>query len=195
MLWEIPHFSQPEVHLVLFVNVFKYMAFLWMQESRRGDHRWQEKAAKEVQMARNYQVAKDFNPDDLSQPISAITHTPPGLRYNLVSKGFTEAQNTLKDPCIQTVMNICAPSYDPVVIVEAALKVFCGQLHVGSPSDIGKRSQERMEDHIISTLHQECLHRDLDPNQQVDQRAMMPRPWPQWGATSGSSGHKEDSQK
>ena len=25
---EIPCFSQPEVHLVLFVNVFKYMAFL-----------------------------------------------------------------------------------------------------------------------------------------------------------------------
>ena len=56
MLWEIPHFSQPEVHLLLSVNVFKYMAFLQMQESRRGDHRWQEKAAKEVQMARNYQV-------------------------------------------------------------------------------------------------------------------------------------------
>ena len=32
MLWKIPHFSQPEVHLVLFVNVFKYMAFFWMQE-------------------------------------------------------------------------------------------------------------------------------------------------------------------
>ena len=64
-----------------------------MQESRRGDCREQEKAAKEVQMARNYQVAKDFDPDDLSQPISAITHTPPGLRYNLVSKGFTQAQN------------------------------------------------------------------------------------------------------
>ena len=118
MLWEIPHFSQPEVHLVLFVNIFKYMAFLWMQESRRGDHRQQEKTAKEVQMARNYQVAKNFDPDDPSQPISAITHTPPGLRYNLVSKGFTQAQNTLKDPYIQTVMNICAPSYNPVVIVE-----------------------------------------------------------------------------
>ena len=56
------------------------MAFLQMQESRRGDHRQQEKAAKEVQRAGNYQVAKDFDPDDLSQPISAITHTPPGLR-------------------------------------------------------------------------------------------------------------------
>ena len=87
MLWAIPHFSQPEVHLVLFVNLFKYMALLWMQESRRGDCRWEEKAAKEVQMAGNYQVAKDFDPDDPSQPISAITHTPPGLRYNLVSKG------------------------------------------------------------------------------------------------------------
>ena len=51
----------------------------------------QEKAAKEVQMARNYQVAKDFDPDDLSQPISAITCTPPGPWYNLVSKGFTQA--------------------------------------------------------------------------------------------------------
>ena len=73
-------------------------------------------------MARNYQVAKDFNPDDLSQPISAITHTPPGLRYNLVSKGFTQAWNTLKDPCIQTAMNVCAPSYDLVVIVECSFK-------------------------------------------------------------------------
>ena len=73
-------------------------------------------------------------------------------------------------------MNICAPSYDPVIIVEAALKVFHGDLCVGSPADIGERSQERIEDHIISTLHQECLHRDLDPNQWVDQRAMMPRP-------------------
>ena len=115
-------------------------------------------------MARNYQVAKDFNPDDQSQPIGTITHTPPGLRYNLVSKGFTQAQNTLKDPSIQTVMNVCAPSYDPVVIVEVALKVSHGELCVGSPADISERSQERMEDHIISTLHQECLHRDLDLN-------------------------------
>ena len=136
-----------------------------MQESRRGDHRHEEKAAKEVQMAGNYQVAKDFNPDDPSQPISAITHTSPGLRYNLVSKGATQARNTLKDPCIQTVMNICAPSYDPVVIVEAALKVFHGELRVGSPADISERAQERMEDHIISTLHQECLCRGIDPNQ------------------------------
>ena len=74
-------------------------------------------------MAGNYQVAKDFNPVDPSQPISAITHTPPGPRYNLMSKGFTQAQNTLEDPCIQTAMNICAPSYDPVVIVEAALSL------------------------------------------------------------------------
>ena len=90
--------------------------------SRRDDHRQEEKAAKEVQLAGNYQVAKDFDPDDTSQPISAITCTPPGLRYNLVSKGATQARNTLEDPCIQTVMNICAPSYDPVVIVEVALK-------------------------------------------------------------------------
>ena len=122
MLWEIPCFSQPEVHLVLFVNVFKYMAFLWMQKSRRGDCRQEEKATKEVQMAGNYQVAKDFDPDDPSQPISAITWTPPGPRYNLV----TQARNTLEDPCIQTVMNICAPSYNPIVIVEVALKVFHG---------------------------------------------------------------------
>ena len=147
-----------------------------MQESRRGDHRQQEKAAKEVQMAGNYQVVKDFDPDDLSQPISAITHTPPGPRYNLVSKGFTQARNTLKDPCIQTAMNVCAPSYNPVIIGEAALKVFHRDLCMGSPTDIGERSQERIEDHIISTLHQECLLRDLDPNQWVDQRAMMPRP-------------------
>ena len=116
-------------------------------------------------MAGNYQVAKDFDPDDPSQPISVITHTPPGLRYNLVSKGVTQARNTLKDPCIQTVMNICAPSYDPVVIVEVALKVFYGELHVGSPTGISERTQERMEDHTISTLHQECLHRGTDPNQ------------------------------
>ena len=119
-------------------------------------------------MARNYQVAKDFDPDDLSQPISAITHTPPGPRYNLVSKGATQARNTLEDPCIQTAMNVCAPSYNPVVFVEADLKVFHGELCVGSPADIGKRIQERMRDHIISTLHQEYLHRGIDPNQQVD---------------------------
>ena len=144
------------------------MAFLRMQESRRGDHRQEEKATKEVQIAGYYQVAKDFDPDDLSQPISAITHTPPGLRYNLVSKGVTQARNTLEDPCIQTVMNICAPSYDPVIIVEAALKVFHGVLCVGSSAGISERAQERMEDHIISTLHQECLCRGTDPNQWVD---------------------------
>ena len=121
-------------------------------------------------------MAKDFNPDDPSQPISAITHASPGLRYNLVSKVVTQARNTLKDPFIQTAMNICAPSYNPVVIVEAALKVFHGELCVGSPAGISNRAQERMEDHIISTLHQECLHRGTDPNQWVDQRAMMPRP-------------------
>ena len=37
MLREIPCFSQPRVHTVLFINVFKYMAFLQMQESKRGD--------------------------------------------------------------------------------------------------------------------------------------------------------------
>ena len=68
-------------------------------------------------------------------------------------------------------MNVCAPSYDPVVIVEAALKVFHGELHVGvTLLAISERAQERMEDHIISTLHQECLHRGTDPNQQVDQK-------------------------
>ena len=76
------------------------MAFLDMQESRRGDHRWEGKAAKEVQMAGNYQVAKDFDPDYPSQPISAITHTPPGLRYSLVSKGATQVRSTLEDPTI-----------------------------------------------------------------------------------------------
>ena len=141
------------------------MAFLCMQESRRGDHRWEEKAAKEVQLAGNYQVAKDFNPDDPSQPISAITHTPPARRYNLVSKGTTQARNTLEDPCIQTTMNVCTSSYDPVVNVEAALKVFHGDLCVGSPTGISERAQERIEDHIISTLHQACLCKDLDPNQ------------------------------
>ena len=34
MLQKIPLFSQPEVHLILFINVFKYMAFFQMQESR-----------------------------------------------------------------------------------------------------------------------------------------------------------------
>ena len=124
-------------------------------------------------MAGNYQVAKDFDPDDPSQPISAITQTPPDLWYNLVSKGVTEARNTLKDPCIQTAMNVCAPSYNPAVIVEAVLKVFHG---ITGPTGISKRAQERMENHIISTLHQECLCRGTDPNQWVDQRAMMPRP-------------------
>ena len=74
------------------------MAFMHMQESRRGDHRWEEKAAKEVQMAGNYQVAKDFNPDDPSQPISAITHTPPGPRYNLVSKEPPKPGTLLRIP-------------------------------------------------------------------------------------------------
>ena len=52
----------------MIINAFKYMAFLCMQESRRGDCRWEEKAAKKVQMAGNYQVAKDFNPDDHPYP-------------------------------------------------------------------------------------------------------------------------------
>ena len=110
-------------------------------------------------------MAKDFDPSDPSQPISAITCTPPGLKYNLISKGYTQAQNTLKDPCIQTAMDVCAPSYDPVVIMEVALRVFHRDLCVHSPPDIDEREKENIEDHIISTLHQECLHRGLDPNQ------------------------------
>ena len=74
-----------------------------------------------MQTAGNYQVSKDFNPDDPTQPISAITHTPPGTRYNLVSKGATQARNTLEDLCIQTAMEVCAPSFDPVMVVEVAL--------------------------------------------------------------------------
>ena len=89
-------------------------------------------------MAGNYQVAKGFNPDDPLQPISAITHTPPGPRYNLVSKGATQVRNMLEDPCIQAVIHVCAPSYDPVIIVEAALKVFHRELRVGSPTDISE---------------------------------------------------------
>ena len=143
---------------------------------------------KEVQTAGNYQVAKDFDPSDPSQPISAIIYTPPGLKYNLVCKGYTQAQNTLEDLCIQMAMDVCAPSYDPVVMVEVALRVFRGDLHIGSPPDIDKREQESIEDHIISTLHQECLHRGLDPNQWVDQRARMPRSWSQQKATSSSFG-------
>ena len=91
MLQEIPHFSQPEVHLVLFINIFKYMAFLQMQESRRVTVGEQKKLLKTVQMARNYQVAKYFDLDDPSQPTSAIIHTPPGPGYNLVSKRFTSS--------------------------------------------------------------------------------------------------------
>ena len=183
------------MHMVLIINVFKYMAFLPMQESRRGDHGQEEKTAKEVQMAGNYQVAKDFNLDDPSQPISAITHTPPGWRYNLVSKGATQARNTLWGPCIQTAMNVSTPSHDPVIIVEAALKVFHRDLHVGSPTGISERAQERIEDYIISTLHQACLHKGLDPNQWVDQRAMMSRPQPQQRAGSGSFGHSENNNR
>ena len=119
-------------------------------------------------------------------PISAITHIPPGPRYNLASKGATQVRNMLEDPCIQTVMNVCAPSYDPVIIVEAALKVFHGELHVGSPTDISERAQERIEDHIILTLHQECICKGLDPNQHVDHRAMMPR------TSSSSFGHNQN---
>ena len=159
MLWEIPHFSQPKFHTVLFINVFKYMAFLQMQESKRGNWQCEEKAPQQLQTTGNYQVAKDFDPSDPSQPISAITHTPPGPKYNLISKGYTQAQNTLEDPSIQMAMDVCAPSYDPVVIVEVALRVFHGDLHIGSPPDINEREQENIEDHIISTLHQECLHR------------------------------------
>ena len=157
MLREIPQFRQPDVHTVLIVNIFEYMAFLHMQESIRGDRRQEEKAAKEVQVAGNYQVSRDFSPDDLSQPISAITHTPPGPRYNLVSKGATQVRNTLEDPCIQTAMEVCVPLFDPIIVVEVALRVFHGGLQVGSPTGISERVQERIEDHIISTLHQECV--------------------------------------
>ena len=120
MLREIPCFRQPNVHTVLIVNIFKCMTFLHMQESIRGDRRQEEKPAKEVQVARNYQVSRDFNPNDPSQPISAITHTLPGPRYNLVSKGATQVRNTLEDCCIQTAMEVCAPLFDPVIVVEVA---------------------------------------------------------------------------
>ena len=143
-------------------------------------------------MAGNYQVAKGFNPDDPSQPISAITCTLPGPRYNLVSKGATQVRNILEDPCIQTAMNICAPSYDPVIIVEAALKVFHGELCVGSPTSISERAQERIEDHIILTLHQECICKGVDPNQYVDHRAMMPRPHLQQRTNSSGFGHNQN---
>ena len=136
-----------------------------MQESKGGDWQHEEKASKELQTAGNYQVAKDFDPSGPSQPISAITHAPLGPKYSLISKGYTQAQNTLKDPCIQMVMDVCAPSYDPVVIVEVALRVFHGDLRTGSSPDIDEREQENIGDHIISTLHQECLCRGLDPNQ------------------------------
>ena len=82
---------------------------------------------------------------------------PPGPRYNLVSKGATQARNTLEDPCIQTVMEVCAHLFNPVIVVEVALQVFHGRLHVGSLTGISERAQERIEDHIISTLHQECV--------------------------------------
>ena len=108
-------------------------------------------------MAGNYQVSKDFNSDDPSQSISAITHTPPGTRYNLFSKGATQMRNTLENPCIQTAMEVCAPLFDPVVVVELTLQVCHGGLHVGSPAGISERAQERIEDYIISTLHQECV--------------------------------------
>ena len=121
MLWKIPHFSWPKVHAVLFINIFKYMAFPWMQESKRGDWWHEERAPKQLQTAGNYQVAKDFDHSDPSQPISAIT--PPGPKYNLISKGYTQAWNTLEDPCIQMAMDVCAPSYDAVVIMEVALSL------------------------------------------------------------------------
>ena len=98
----------------------------------------------------------------------------------------------LEDPCIQTAMNVCAPSYNPVIIVEAALKVFHRELHVGSPTGISERAQERIEDHIILTLHQECIHKDLNPNQHVDHRAMMPRPHLQQRTSSSGFGHNQN---
>ena len=139
-------------------------------------------------MAGNYQVAKDF--DSWWSITTHKCHHPYStwseVQFSLQGSHprGDAPRNTLEDPCIQTVMNICAPSYNPVVIVEAALKVSHEELHVGSPADISKRAQERMEDHIISTLHQECLCRGIDPNQRVDQRAMIPRPWPQQRSNS-----------
>ena len=47
-----------------------------MQESKRGDWQHEEKTSKQLQTTGNYQVAKDFDPSDPSQPISTITHTP-----------------------------------------------------------------------------------------------------------------------
>ena len=120
----IPHFPKGELQAVLTVNIFKYMAFLRMQESIRGDWRWEEKEQNQMWVAGNYQVRKDYNPDDPSQPISAITCTAPGQDYpkfDMISKGATQARNMLEDPCIQMAMEVCAPTFDPVIIVEAAL--------------------------------------------------------------------------
>ena len=51
MLRMVPHFPYMRIHHVIFVNVFKYMAFLCMQESRRGDCCHQEWAAWDVKIA------------------------------------------------------------------------------------------------------------------------------------------------
>ena len=52
--------------------------------------------------------------------------------------------------------------------------------------------QERIEDHIILTLHQECIHKGLDPNQHVHHKSMMPRPHLQQRTSSSHFGHNQN---
>ena len=111
-------------------------AFLCMQESRRGDCCHQEWAAWDVKIAGTYQFPKDFDPNDPTQPLDAITNTPPESRHGLANRGTTQARNTLEDPCVQSAMDYCAPSYDLVLVVEVALGIFHGDLKVGSPEHI-----------------------------------------------------------
>ena len=106
-------------------------------------------------------MSKDYYPNDLSQPISAITFTPPGREYpkfDMISKGATQARNMLEDLCIQMAMDACAPMLDPIIIVEAALQVF----------------QEYHEESIINILYQCCQDRNLDPFQWVHCWALVP---------------------
>ena len=149
------HFPNQKEQLVLILNAFKYMAFLSMHESWRGDYKREQAELLHTPANRetveNYQFCDNFDTENPDESIDNMRQTPPRANmpsFGAPSHGTVQARNNLQDSYIATAMKVCGPAYNMNKVVLTALQVFHDHLAVGSLADISERKKAFYEQSI-----------------------------------------------
>ena len=167
------NFPDDDMQIVIIINLFKYMAFLQMWESVRGDYKRLQQELQQTSATEtvgNYDFDGNFDLDNPEEDISNMRRTPlwaEMLCFGAPSRGTIQVRNTLQDSCLTTAMEVCHLAYHVQDIVATALEVFHSQLPIGSPPEMSEAQQEYLEQQIQAILYSRCRSKGLDPNRQA----------------------------